>query len=498
MSLRHVFLFFLASLILAPVRGQETAGSSIASMTVLSADSTKMFVERVYDKLTLTYDGNRLAGVSETASDYDFTGSFEYKRSNGSQYIYNSNGSLVADRSRGIAYIAYDLNNNPSRIYFTNGNEIRYTYSATGEKLCAKYYNAVPNVTRGFGVEPEGYPQSQIMCAYQYDYLLGGSLVMYNGMIDKVLFDGGYAKGSPMSSGYGFTLYYYNKDHLGNNREMLNASGTVQQVTNYYPFGAPYADPAAVQGSSLQPYKYNGKELELKHGLNTYDYGARQYDPILCRWDRMDPLCEKYYPISPYAYCANNPVKFVDPDGKKIVIWYGPKGNEKSFLFSGFHGKNSIRVPNDPFIKAVIQAYLFDCKNGGGEAFKKAIQRKEKIYIDDARIYTEGYNRFSIEGHQPTVHWNPNNGITVTEGGAQSPATILEHELDHGNSSIDSPKNHRERRGTYDAQFDNEEEKRVITGSEAKTAQSNGEAIRKDHRGIPFRTVSPISTQPAN
>lgn len=54
------------------------------------------------------------------------------------------------------------------------------------------------------------------------------------------------------------------------------------------------------------------------HGLNTYDYGARQYDPILARWDRIDPLAEKYYNVSPYAYCANNPVILVDPDGRKV------------------------------------------------------------------------------------------------------------------------------------------------------------------------------------
>lgn len=52
------------------------------------------------------------------------------------------------------------------------------------------------------------------------------------------------------------------------------------------------------------------------HGLNTYDYGARQYNPVTARWDRMDPLCEKYYNISPYAYCHNNPVMLVDPNGK--------------------------------------------------------------------------------------------------------------------------------------------------------------------------------------
>ena len=54
------------------------------------------------------------------------------------------------------------------------------------------------------------------------------------------------------------------------------------------------------------------------HGLDTYDYGARQYDPVLGRWDRMDPLCEKYYDISPYVYCGDNPVMLVDPDGKEV------------------------------------------------------------------------------------------------------------------------------------------------------------------------------------
>ena len=53
------------------------------------------------------------------------------------------------------------------------------------------------------------------------------------------------------------------------------------------------------------------------HGLNTYDYGARQYNPVTARWDRMDPLCEKYYNISPYTYCVNNPVKLVDPKGEE-------------------------------------------------------------------------------------------------------------------------------------------------------------------------------------
>ena len=111
-----------------------------------------------------------------------------------------------------------------------------------------------------------------------------------------------------------------NSYHLGNNDEVVDEYGYVSQVTNYYPFGAPYADATAVKNADFQPYKYNGKELDLMHGLNTYDYGARQHDPILARWDRIDPLCEKYYNVSPYAYCLNNPVKHIDPDGKEVGL----------------------------------------------------------------------------------------------------------------------------------------------------------------------------------
>ena len=88
---------------------------------------------------------------------------------------------------------------------------------------------------------------------------------------------------------------------------------------NYYPFGALFCDGSAAS-SDVQPYRYNGKELDKMHGLNTYDYGARQYNPVTARWDRMDPLCEKYYSISPYVYCAGNPVNVIDPDGKSTWV----------------------------------------------------------------------------------------------------------------------------------------------------------------------------------
>uniref|UniRef100_UPI0035A153DB RHS repeat-associated core domain-containing protein n=1 Tax=Prevotella heparinolytica TaxID=28113 RepID=UPI0035A153DB len=81
-----------------------------------------------------------------------------------------------------------------------------------------------------------------------------------------------------------------------------------------------------------------GKELDMMHGLNTYDYGARQYDPTLGRWDRMDPMCEKYYSVSPYAYCHDNPVMLVDPDGRddyydRFGNFLGTNGKKTDYIF---------------------------------------------------------------------------------------------------------------------------------------------------------------------
>jgi RHS repeat-associated protein len=279
------------------------------------------------DNLNLTYSGNHLVSVEEDALELLYAGSFDYKGSRGSYYQYNGNGSLTCDRSRGIAFIAYDLSGNPRKTYFTNGNVTEYVYSASGQKLRVKHYTAVPNITRPLGVQPPELTAGQILHTDVTDYLLGGRVTMRGGRVDKVLFEGGYCQAMQVSSSSdSFAFYYYNQDHLGNIREVVDASGTVQQVNNYYPFGTPYCDSPSAQSPDLQPYKYNGKELDRMHGLDTYDYGARQYDPVLCRWDRMDPLCEKYYGISPYAYCAGNPVKLVDPDGRKVVFVNGYLG----------------------------------------------------------------------------------------------------------------------------------------------------------------------------
>ena len=86
---------------------------------------------------------------------------------------------------------------------------------------------------------------------------------------------------------------------------------------HYYPFGGIMGESSE---GNAQPFRYNGKEYETMGGLNMHDYGARFYDQTLGRWHVMDEKAEDYYNVSPYAYCMNDPVNAIDPDGKKVKI----------------------------------------------------------------------------------------------------------------------------------------------------------------------------------
>ncbi len=109
-------------------------------------------------------------------------------------------------------------------------------------------------------------------------------------------------------------LAYYLHDHLGSTSVVLDSSGTVRSGYLYSAFGLSLAE----IGGSPQSYRYTGKPLDREAGLNLYWYGARFYDPKLGRFLALDPAAGKYPGLSPYAYCANNPLKNLDPDGAVV------------------------------------------------------------------------------------------------------------------------------------------------------------------------------------
>ena len=178
------------------------------------------------------------------------------------------------------------------------------------------------------------------------------------------------------------------RDHLGNVREVVSEKGEVKQVNAYHPFGTPIY--ALGTNESQQHYKYNGKEFDELHGLNTYDYGARQYAPLLPLWNRVDPLAEKYYGVSPYAYCANNPVTFVDPDGRNPI--YNSKGIFLGTSSEGFTGQIYIYTGIEQLdFSSHDMAYWTGMSEepAGYEFYFKTYDEVEKAYEGDALMNFE-------------------------------------------------------------------------------------------------------------
>jgi len=233
------------------------------------------------------------------------------------------------------------------------------------------------------------------------------------------------------------------------------------------------------------------------NGLNAYDYGARMLDAALPVWDRVDPLAEKYYNISPYAYCAGNPVKFVDPDGRDVLIWYTDKnGEDRCFRFNGRASSDgTYHIPNNQFVKDFVTAYVYDVNNGGGDNLKEAATNsKYNIEV----VFTSNktsHNQNTIFNNRSVIYWNPKVGLQNDSGGKISAATILEHEFAHAVDWVNNPQVHNNRKTIVYDDYDNKEEKRVITGAERKTALANRESVRNNHRGLLYNTINPTSTK---
>ena len=230
------------------------------------------------DNLTFTLNGNRLDRVDDSATG----GLFGDAVKQANEYAYDENGNMAKDLNKNISEIEYNCLNLPGKVTFTDGSTIAYTYAADGTKLETVHTIGGATTTT--------------------DYC--GNAVYENGTLKYLLTEEGYI--TPADGKY----HYYLKDHQGNNRVVVDQAGKVEEVNHYYPFGGMFAN------SDVQPYKYNGKEYDKDS--KWYDYGARNYDAALGRFTTMDPMAEKYYSASPYAYCGGNPVVRVDKEGK---IW---------------------------------------------------------------------------------------------------------------------------------------------------------------------------------
>jgi len=192
-------------------------------------------------------------------------------------------------------------------------------------------------------------------------------------------------------------------------------------------------------------------------------------------------------------------MKFVNPTGSTIFIWYNDNGERKSFAYSG----SETSIPDNDYVHSVIEAYKFNKANwekagfGGSSPSSLLVERKD-IRIS---IFEEDGNPteyFQGNGGIPFIRWNSSAGSKTDLGVVLSPATILAHEADHALDDLTNAKAHSDRKKVHDLNYENAEEKRVITGSEQKTAYANGEirsgrVTRRNHEGKTVYTISATS-----
>ena len=365
----------------------------------------------VVDQLTMKLNGNRLSRVDDTSTATSVGGGTCFRNGTGTDgdFAYDVNGNLTKDLSKDITSIEYNILNLPSRIAFRDNSAFTYIYAADGSKL-----RTLHNI-KDIGTT-------------QTDYC--DNVVYENSSQKLLLTEEGYV--SLPDKKY----HYYLKDHQGNNRVVVDKDGNVEETTHYYPFGGVMASTG-----SAQPYKYNGKELDAEKGLNWYDYGARMYDPALGRWHVADPSSEKYYGVSPYAYCKNNPILRIDIDGKDdyvvnkygyVSFWSGTKYEDKKDRVYYYDGKDK---PKQISGKPIT---IMDTKLMPGMIKNQSKEGRITTYGQTGNIH-DAANLFKFAADNSIVEWK----LDVYENENDGPTAIII--TDHEEGSVESGNNAKRR-----------------------------------------------------
>jgi len=235
-----------------------------------------------------------------------------------SAYGYDNNGNLKTDSGKGITNIAYSYNDLPLEIETTEGKVTNW-YTADGMKI--RSYSTASESPGGSGPEP-------------LETVYIGAAELKNDKLHAYYFDDGRVVYDEKDGPY---QEFYLKDHLGNTRARIADKNGDKKVTidlndpendelmdavHYYPFGMQWDTPkfdfndnSLEQTGAKTKYTYNGKEFQDDLGINMHYYGARMYDAAIARFTSVDPIAEKFAPLSAFNYANNDPIKNIDLHG---------------------------------------------------------------------------------------------------------------------------------------------------------------------------------------
>lgn len=247
--------------------------------------------------------------------------------------------------------------------------------------------------------------------------------------------------------------FYYHPDHLGSSSYITNLEGEVVQHIEYVPFGEVFVEERNNIWNT--PYLFNAKEFDEETGL--YYYGARYYDPHISLWITTDPIKNKYPNISSYCYTANNPVRFIDPDGRIIKL---PKGttSEQIFIVLGniqklTDDKVVFSTQKDGSVRIKIAFLGKGNKSAGTRLIRRINSSKRIMTINIISEKEEGNfetddnptNAINGKGSNVNVHFNPEsnpdiptlNRKTGRVSNKKRPSQVgLAHEMIHGDRSM--------------------------------------------------------------
>jgi len=259
------------------------------------------------DQLAYGYDNNNLSNRLNTVVDTS-TNYRGYPDVSGNAITYDANGNMTTHKDKGILNIQYNYLNLPNYMMFDRTYVSR---NRVQNENVNSYYRADGVKLR----KVHKYSENNLYVKKTTDYLDG---FQYEALTDEV-FSLKFASTSEGYFNFENNKYIYNyTDHLGNVRlsyfKNSSNSAEVLEENNYYPFGLKHEGYNALAGNPAYSYGYNNKELQKETGWS--DYGARMYMPEIGRWGVIDPLAEALRRHTPYNYGVNNPVTFIDPDGR--------------------------------------------------------------------------------------------------------------------------------------------------------------------------------------